>query len=100
MKIIYLTTIPLLFNFQYFKFIILSSLIKCISITTDQQALIFNKIIQVVNKAEGDMFFLYRYEGTGKTFIWKKLASSLRADKKNVLMVASRGIAFLLLPGG
>uniref|UniRef100_A0A0R0J3Z4 ATP-dependent DNA helicase n=1 Tax=Glycine max TaxID=3847 RepID=A0A0R0J3Z4_SOYBN len=53
---------------------------------TDQQALIFNKIIQVVNKAEGDMFFLYRYEGTGKTFIWKKLASSLRADKKNVLM--------------
>ncbi|KAL5161953.1 ATP-dependent DNA helicase PIF1 [Glycine soja] len=63
---------------------------------TDQQALIFNKIIQVVNKAEGDMFFLYRYEGTGKTFIWKKLASSLRADKKNVLMLLRRQFPIML----
>ena len=46
------------------------------------------------------MFFLYRYGGTGKTFIWKTLASSLRANKKIVIMVASSGIASLLLPGG
>ncbi|KAH1069644.1 hypothetical protein GYH30_007009, partial [Glycine max] len=38
--------------------------------------------------------------GTGKTYIWKTLASSLRADNKIVIMVASSGIASLLLPGG
>ncbi|KRG93942.1 hypothetical protein GLYMA_19G051300v4 [Glycine max] len=53
-----------------------------------------------VNKNEGDMFFLYGYGGTGKTFIWKMLTSSLRADNKIVIMVASRDIASLLLPEG
>ena len=46
------------------------------------------------------MFFLYGYRGTGKTFIWKTLASSLRANNKIVIMVASSGIASLLLPRG
>ena len=73
---------------------------KNISITTYQQASIYNQIIQAVNKDEGDMFFLYGYGGTWKTFIWKTLASSLRTDKKIVIMVASSGIASLLLPGG
>ncbi|KAG4980637.1 hypothetical protein JHK82_033883 [Glycine max] len=66
----------------------------------DQHAKIYNQIIQVVNKNEGDMFFLYGYRGTGKTFIWKTLADSLRADNKIVIMVASSSIASLLLPGG
>uniref|UniRef100_A0A0R0GEJ6 ATP-dependent DNA helicase n=1 Tax=Glycine max TaxID=3847 RepID=A0A0R0GEJ6_SOYBN len=44
------------------------------------------------------MFFLYGYGGTGKTFIWKTLASSLKANKKIVIMVASSGITSLLLP--
>uniref|UniRef100_K7LX79 ATP-dependent DNA helicase n=1 Tax=Glycine max TaxID=3847 RepID=K7LX79_SOYBN len=46
------------------------------------------------------MFFLYGYGGTRKTFIWKTLTSSLRADNKIVIMIASSGIASLLLPGG
>ena len=37
---------------------------KNISITTYQQASIYNQIIQAVNKDEGDMFFLYGYGGT------------------------------------
>ncbi|KAH1086548.1 hypothetical protein GYH30_018184, partial [Glycine max] len=53
-----------------------------------------------VNKDEGGMFFLYGYGSTGKTYIWKTLASSLRADNKIVIMVASSGIASLLLPRG
>ncbi|KAH1162828.1 hypothetical protein GYH30_001368 [Glycine max] len=68
--------------------------------TPDQQAQIYNRIIQVVNQNKGGMFFLYGYGGTGKTFIWKTLAASLRADNKIVVMVASSGIASLLLPGG
>ena len=46
------------------------------------------------------MFFLYGYGGTGKTYIWKTLASSLRVDNKIVIMIASSSIASLLLPGG
>ncbi|KAG5049763.1 hypothetical protein JHK85_010866 [Glycine max] len=57
-------------------------------------------MVEAVNKDEGGMFFLYGYGGTGKTYIWKTLASSLRADNKIVIMVASSGIASLLLPGG
>lgn len=46
------------------------------------------------------IFFLYGYRGIGKTYIWKTLASALRAKKKIVLTVTSSGIASLLLPGG
>ncbi|KAH1110930.1 hypothetical protein GYH30_009646 [Glycine max] len=43
----------------------------------------------VVNNNEGGMFFLYGYGGTGKTYIWRTLASSLRAKNQIVIMVAS-----------
>ncbi|RZB69477.1 hypothetical protein D0Y65_039007, partial [Glycine soja] len=77
-----------------------SKFLNLFSQMTDQQAKIYNQIIQAVNKNEGGMFLLYGYGGTGKTFIWKTLAASLRADNKIVIMVASSGIASLLLPGG
>ncbi|KAG5040048.1 hypothetical protein JHK82_012188 [Glycine max] len=64
---------------------------------TDQQTKIYNQIIQAVNKNEGEMFFLYGYGGTRKTFIWKTLAASLRVDNKIVIMVASSGIASFLI---
>ena len=66
----------------------------------DEQASIYNQIVEVVNKDEGGMFFLYGYRGIGKTYIWKTLASSLRDDNKIVIMVASSVIASLLLSGG
>ena len=46
------------------------------------------------------MFFLYGFGGTGKTFIWRTIASSLRAENQIIIIVASSGIASLLLPGG
>uniref|UniRef100_A0A0R0K7B3 ATP-dependent DNA helicase n=1 Tax=Glycine max TaxID=3847 RepID=A0A0R0K7B3_SOYBN len=67
---------------------------------TDEQKKIYHKIMEVVNNNEGDMFFLYGYGGTGKTYIWITLASSLRAKNQIVIMVTSSGIASLLLPGG
>ncbi|XP_028201769.1 uncharacterized protein LOC114385941 [Glycine soja] len=67
---------------------------------TDEQKQIYQKIMQAVNNNEGDMFFLYGYGGTGKTYIWRTLASSLRAKNQIVIMVASSGIASVLLPGG
>ncbi|KAL5177387.1 ATP-dependent DNA helicase PIF1 [Glycine soja] len=69
-------------------------------INANEQKTIYNKIIQVVNNNEGEMFFLYGFGGTGKTFIWRTFASSLRADNQIVIIVASSGIASLLLPGG
>ncbi|XP_031106166.1 uncharacterized protein LOC116010797 [Ipomoea triloba] len=48
----------------------------------------------------GGLFFVYGYGGTGKTFLWRALSSTLRAKRQIVLNVASGGIASLLLPGG
>ena len=44
--------------------------------------------------------FLHGYGGTGKTFMWRTLASALRSKHEIVLTVATSGIASLLLPGG
>ncbi|KHN18086.1 ATP-dependent DNA helicase PIF1, partial [Glycine soja] len=70
------------------------------STLTDEKLQIFNQVMQVVIEEKGGMFFLYGYGGTGKTYMWRTLASTLRAKKKIVLTVASSGIASLLLPSG
>ncbi|XP_050887928.1 uncharacterized protein LOC127093069 [Lathyrus oleraceus] len=67
---------------------------------TDEQLAIYHTIMDVVNKKRGGVFFLHGYGGTGKTFMWRTLSSALRSQEKIVLIVASSGIASLLLPGG
>ena len=54
---------------------------KTIFMPTDQQAQIYNRIIQAVNQNEGGMFFLYGYGGTGKTFIRKFQSEMLLSSK-------------------
>ncbi|KAK2417432.1 hypothetical protein QL285_039731 [Trifolium repens] len=66
----------------------------------DEQRAHYNKIITAVNKQDGGVFFLHGFGGTGKTFIWRTLASALRSKQDIVLTVATSGIAALLLPGG
>jgi ATP-dependent DNA helicase PIF1 len=56
--------------------------------------------MKAVRQQKGGVFFLHGYGGTGKTFMWRTLASSLRSKGQIVLTVASSGIASLLLPGG
>jgi len=56
-------------------------------------------ILNVVRNKEGKLFFVYGSGGTGKTFVWTTLLSCLRGQGKIVLVVASSGIASLLLPG-
>ncbi|PIA43487.1 hypothetical protein AQUCO_01900110v1 [Aquilegia coerulea] len=48
----------------------------------------------------GGLFFVYGSGGTGKTYLWSTLTSKLRSEGKIVLVVASSGIASLLLPNG
>ncbi|XP_057756264.1 uncharacterized protein LOC130975491 [Arachis stenosperma] len=67
---------------------------------TNEQKYVYDKVIDVVTKKKGGVFFLYGYGGTEKIFVWKTLASGLRSEKKIVLIVVSRGIVSLLLPGG
>ncbi|XP_058742520.1 uncharacterized protein LOC131615017 [Vicia villosa] len=66
----------------------------------NEQRNIFDKIMFAVNKQKGGVFFLHGYGGTGKTYMWKTLATALRSKHRIVLTVASSGIASLLLPGG
>ncbi|XP_045792116.1 uncharacterized protein LOC123886886 [Trifolium pratense] len=67
---------------------------------TAEQREIYHTIMRAVQKQKGGVFFLHGYGGTGKTFMWRTLASSLRSRSQIVLTVASSGIASLLLPGG
>ncbi|XP_057518354.1 uncharacterized protein LOC130799268 [Amaranthus tricolor] len=49
---------------------------------------------------KGGVFFLYGHGGTGQTFIWRTLCAAIRSRGDIVLVVASSGIASLLLPMG
>lgn len=52
-----------------------------------------------INNRKGGVF-LHGYGGTGKTYMWKTLATSLRSKHEIVLIMVSSGITSLLLPGG
>ncbi|KAI9106597.1 hypothetical protein K1719_022125 [Acacia pycnantha] len=59
-----------------------------------EQKQIFNNVMSCLQKDEGGFFFVYGCGGTGKTFLWNALTSSLRAKGKIVLTVASSGIGY------
>nr|GEX13634.1 DNA helicase [Tanacetum cinerariifolium] len=71
------------------------------------QALATNKVAcEALGLIGGDeewtmkLIFIYGHGGTGKTFLWKAITTTLRSEEKIVLTVASSGIASLLLPSG
>jgi hypothetical protein len=68
-------------------------------LNSDQQHA-FDCITNTVLSNNPRFFFVSGYGGTGKTFLWNAIITYLRARKKNVLSVASSGVASLLLPGG
>ncbi|XP_024006483.1 uncharacterized protein LOC112082992 [Eutrema salsugineum] len=74
--------------------------VKLFSTITNEQKDIYNEIMDAVTRGIGGMFFVYRYGGTGKTYLWRLLGAALRSQGKIVLNVASSGIAALLLEGG
>ncbi|XP_019181931.1 PREDICTED: uncharacterized protein LOC109177050 [Ipomoea nil] len=67
---------------------------------TEEQRSIYNTVLEDVSSKLGGLFFVYGYGGTGKTFMWRALSSTLHSKGQIVLNVASSGIASLLLPGG
>jgi len=65
----------------------------------DDQCNAYETILNVVTNKEGKLFFVYGSGGIGKTFVWTTLLSRLQGQGKIVLVVASSGIASLLLLG-
>ncbi|GJX97177.1 DNA helicase [Tanacetum coccineum] len=63
-----------------------------------QQRKIYDLIIDAKLNKQQELIFLYGHGGTGKTFLWKTIISTLRSEEKIGLAVASSGIASLLLP--
>ncbi|XP_024961843.1 uncharacterized protein LOC112502220 [Cynara cardunculus var. scolymus] len=73
---------------------------KLVTALTNEQRGVYDEIMTVVEKNKGGVFFVYGHGGTGKTFIWKTLAASIRSKGEIILNVASSGIASLLLTSG
>ena len=69
-------------------------------LNANKQTFIFDKIMRVVASQSGGVYFLCRYGGIGKTFIWKILSFAIRSNCGIVLTVASSEIASVLLLGG
>ncbi|GJU80560.1 ATP-dependent DNA helicase PIF1-like protein [Tanacetum coccineum] len=70
-----------------------------VSLTTEHKV-VYDTIMSSVETGTGGVYFLYRYGGTGKTFLWKILATGIRRRGDIVLNVASSGIASLLMSRG
>nr|GEU29535.1 ATP-dependent DNA helicase PIF1-like [Tanacetum cinerariifolium] len=70
-----------------------------VSSNTKQKS-IYHTIMNFVETRQGGVYFVYDYEGTGKTFLWKTLAVGIKRKGDIVLNVASSGIASLLILGG
>ncbi|GKD34564.1 DNA helicase, partial [Tanacetum coccineum] len=58
---------------------------------------IYDLIIGASLSKQQELLLFYGHGGTGKTFLWKTIISSLRSEGKIVLAVASSGIASRLL---
>lgn len=61
---------------------------------------IYDQVMAAATDSIGKGFFVSCHGGTGKTFLWNSIITALRADDHIVLVVASSGVASLLLPGG
>ncbi|GJU90850.1 DNA helicase [Tanacetum coccineum] len=64
------------------------------------QRQIYKRVIDVAKEDQQELIFVYDHGGTGKTFLWKVLISSLSSKGKIVLAMASSSIDSLLLPTG
>lgn len=65
-----------------------------------KQEQIYDTIVNATRHNHQELILVYGDGGTGKTFLWKKIISSLRSKGEIVLAVASSDIACLLLPSG
>ncbi|XP_076951543.1 uncharacterized protein LOC143624937 [Bidens hawaiensis] len=65
-----------------------------------QQSRIYEDVTSAVASHRQILVFVYGHGGTGKTFLWTTILSTLRSTGSIVLAVVASGIASLLLPSG
>ncbi|XP_052193855.1 uncharacterized protein LOC127802189 [Diospyros lotus] len=85
---------------QYNRHALSQEHIKLVSNLNDEQRYVYDIVMDAVKLNGGGMFFVYGYGGTGKTFVWKTLSTTLRSKGEIVLNVTLSGITYLFLPGG
>ncbi|KAK8792732.1 hypothetical protein WA158_002607 [Blastocystis sp. Blastoise] len=76
---------------------------RVIELLNEEQRNAFDRVIHSIESSRIEdklCFFIDGPGGSGKTFLYNSLLSYLRGHNKNVLPVASTGIASTLLPGG
>ncbi|XP_024011354.1 ATP-dependent DNA helicase PIF7-like [Eutrema salsugineum] len=73
---------------------------RLLAMITDEQKGVYEEILDAVLNNKGGVFFVYGFGGTGKTFLWRFLSTTIRSRGKIVINTASSGIAALLLEGG
>lgn len=49
---------------------------------TSEQRKIYDRIMAAVDSNVGGVFFVYGFDGTGKTFIWQTLSTYIRSREK------------------
>jgi hypothetical protein len=64
------------------------------------QEIVVTTVFNAIAQGEGVVFFLDDPGGSGKTFVYKVLLALVRRDGHVTIVVASSGIAILLLEGG
>uniref|UniRef100_A0A0R0GGN8 ATP-dependent DNA helicase n=1 Tax=Glycine max TaxID=3847 RepID=A0A0R0GGN8_SOYBN len=84
----------------YDKQILAAEFNRSYHLLTDKQKSIVDTIIRVVDTQSAEFYFLYGYGGTNKAFVWTTLSSAICSNGGIVYIVASSGIASLLLLGG
>ena len=67
---------------------------------TSKQRGVYDILIDSIKFGNSSIFFLYRYNGTRKSYIWRALTSYLRCKGSIILIVASSGITLILLLEG
>jgi ATP-dependent DNA helicase PIF1 len=70
---------------------------ECVPQLNPEQRVVYDNVMAVVNYRA---FFVDGLGGTGKTFLYSCLLSTVRAQGRVAIVVASSGIATLLLDGG
>lgn len=73
---------------------------ELVAALNSEQKRIFDRVLEATYSSLDTFFFVQGFGGTGKTFLWNALATTLRARGEIVITVASSGIAATLLPSG
>jgi len=60
----------------------------------------YDEIMSSIDIEDGGLFFVDGPGGTGKTYLYRALLTTIRSQKKNAVAIATSGVAASIMPGG